>query len=285
MAELGQTLRGFWQQLLSAVNTIKPADYIDWLVVAILIYQAGLLVRETRAKQLIKGIAAILFVYWISIWLEMNTLKFMLDTIVRSGVLLLVVLFQPELRRALEQMGRSKLSGLGGFFGAGTDMLRREHLESLIKALRESCTRLSESGTGALIVLEREIMLGEIISSGTVIDAAVSDELITNLFFKNAPLHDGAMVIRNARVHAAGCYLPLSQNTEIARELGTRHRAALGMSENSDAVIIVVSEETGTISAACEARLTRGLSPQELHDLLREKLAPPEKTRRASHEE
>jgi diadenylate cyclase len=131
-------------------------------------------------------------------------------------------------------------------------------------------------------------MLGEIISSGTVLDAAVSDELVTNIFFKNSPLHDGAMVIRRARIHAAGCYLPLSQNTEIARELGTRHRAALGMSENSDSVVIVVSEETGAISAACESRLTRDLSPQALHDLLREKLAPPDAkpaSRRAGHEE
>jgi diadenylate cyclase len=290
MAELSQTLQSFWQQLLSAVSTIGFADYIDWLLVAFLIYHAGLLVRETRAKQLVKGIAAILLVYWISIWLEMNALRFFLETIVRSGVLLLVVLFQPELRRALEQVGRSKLSGLGGIFGTGTDILRREQVEGLIKALRESCTRLSESRTGALVVFEREIKLGEIISSGTVIDAAVSDGLVTNIFFKNSPLHDGAMVVRNARIHAAGCYLPLSQNTEIARELGTRHRAALGMSENSDAVIIVVSEETGAISAAYESRLVRNLSPQALHDLLREKLLPRDAekkpaSRRAGHEE
>jgi diadenylate cyclase len=261
-------------QLLSAVNTIKLADYIDWLVVAFLIYHAGKLVRETRAMQLIKGIAAILLVYFFAIQLEMNTLKFVLESIVRSGVLLLAVLFQPELRRALEQVGRSKISGLGALFGPDADVLRRERAERLITSVSKACEYLSERKTGALIVLERETKLGEIVKTGTVIDATPGVELITNIFFSNSPLHDGAMVAREGRLHAAGCFLPLSSNMEIGRELGTRHRAALGLSEVSDALVIVVSEETGAVSAAIDSRLNRSLSTGDLLSLMCEKLLP-----------
>lgn len=265
-----------WQDIensfMSAINTIKPADVIDWLVVAFLIYHAVKLVRETRAMQLVKGIAAILLVYVFASWWKMNTLSFVLENIIGSGVLLLVVLFQPELRRALEQMGRSKITGIGGILGADSTVIQREHIENLIKTLCDSCAYLSERKTGSLIVIERETMLGEIVKTGTVIDSKPSLELITNIFFTNSPLHDGAMVIRGGRLYAAGCYLPLSSNMEIGRELGTRHRAALGMSEVSDAVVIVVSEETGAISVAYESRLNRGLSAAVLDKLLREKL-------------
>ncbi len=271
--EFAQVWRGFWQQLISAVNTIKPAVYFDWLVVAFLIYHAVRLVRETRAMQLIKGIAAILLVYFFAIQLQMNTLRFVLETIVRSGVLLLAILFQPELRRALEQVGRSKLGGLGGFFAPAAS-LRRENIEENIRILRESCEYLSERKTGALIVVEREIKLGEAIKTGTVVDAEPSVELIANIFFTNSPLHDGAMVMRNGRVYAAGCYLPLSSNTEIGRELGTRHRAGLGMSEISDAIVIIISEETGFISFASESKLHRNYSARKLEDYLRKKLLP-----------
>jgi len=264
---------GFTNSFLSALKTIKPADFIDWLVVAFLIYHAVRLVRETRAMQLVKGITAITLVYIVSGWLELNTLRFALDHIIRSGILLVAILFQPELRRALEQMGRSKIAGgITGILSADASDFGAENTEALIKILCESTEYLSADRTGALIVVEREIKLGEIINTGTVIDSKPSVELIANLFFKNSPLHDGAMIIRGGRVYAAGCYLPLSDNMEIARELGTRHRAGLGMSEVSDAIVIIVSEESGAVSSAVESHLKRRLTPDELRGLLSKNL-------------
>lgn len=257
---------------MSAINTRKLSDAVDILVVAFLIYHAVRLVRETRAMQLVKGIAAILLVYLFASWWKMNTLSFVLENIIGSGVLLLAVLFQPELRRALEQMGRSKITGISGILGSDAAGMSRENVEALVGDICAGCVYLSERKTGALIVIERETKLGEIVKTGTVIDSKPSVELITNIFFTNSPLHDGAMIIRGNRLYAAGCYLPLSGNMEIGRELGTRHRAALGMSEISDAIVIVVSEETGAISAASESRLMRGLAPRDLKKLLKEKL-------------
>lgn len=270
MTDFIKFLRDFGDSFMGAIGTIRPSDLLDWLVVAFLLYHGIRLVRETRAMQLVKGIGALLLVYFFSSLLQMNTLSFVLKNIVGSGVLLFAVLFQPELRRALEQMGRSKLSGR--IRGMDISGLAREQSEALIKTLCDSCAYLSERKTGALIVIERETMLGEIVKTGTVIDSAPSVELISNIFFTNSPLHDGAMVIRDGRLHAAGCYLPLSTNMEIGRELGTRHRAALGMSEVSDAVVIIVSEETGAITVAFESRLQRRLSPHNLGNLLTAKL-------------
>lgn len=253
---------------MSAIHTIKPSDFIDWIVVAFLIYHGVRLVRETRAMQLVKGIAAILLVYFFAVRLQMNTLSFVLENIIGSGVLLLAVLFQPELRRALEQMGRSKIAGFSGILGIDAAAFRRGQIEDMIDVVCESCEYLSERKTGALIVVERETKIGEIVKTGTVIDSKASVELVTNIFFTNSPLHDGAMVVRGDRLYAAGCYLPLSSNMEIGRELGTRHRAALGMSEVSDAIVIVVSEETGAISVACESSLERRLTADILKKFL-----------------
>lgn len=273
MTDIIRLIRDFGDSFMGAIDTIMPSDILDWLVVAFLIYHGVRLVRETRAMQLVKGIAAILLVYFFSSWLKMNTLSFVLETIIGSGALLLAVLFQPELRRALEQMGRSKLGGrIWGIDSAG---VAREQNEELIRILCESCGELSENKTGALIVIERETKLGEVVKTGTVIDSIPSVELIGNIFFTNSPLHDGAMVVRDGRLYAAGCYLPLSGNMEIGRELGTRHRAALGMSENSDAVVIIVSEETGAITVAFESRLQRKLSTQNLGKFLNAKLMGP----------
>jgi len=272
VVNLNSIWHDFYNSLLSALKTIGPADFIDWLVVAFLIYHAVFLVRETRAMQLVKGIVAISVMSVLSNWLGMNTLKFALENILRSGVLLIAILFQPELRRALEQMGRSKIAGgITGILAADQTESEAESAEALINILCESVEHLSSEKTGALIVIEREIKLGEIINTGTVTDSKPSVELIEHLFFKNSPLHDGAMIIRAGRIYAAGCYLPLSEK-EIARELGTRHRAGLGMSEVSDAIIIIVSEETGAISAAVESALKRRLSPEELQGLLSKNL-------------
>ena len=269
-------IQSYWTEFsdnfISVVTKIRFIDVIDWLVVAFLIYHGIRLVRETRAMQLLKGIAAIFLVYFFANLFDMITLTFVMDTVVRSGMVLLAVLFQPELRRALEQMGRNNLISGIGRLGAPSAEQQREDLHAFIGILCKSCQALSESRTGAIIVIERQIKLGDVINTGTVIDASPSVELVGNIFFAKSPLHDGAMVVRNARLLAAGCYLPLSANTEIGRELGTRHRAALGLSEVSDAVIVVVSEETGAISVAIDSRLQRKLSSQNLGKLLTAKL-------------
>lgn len=249
-----------------------PGGILDIAVIAYIIYHGIRLVRETRAMQLLKGIVAIMVVYLIAIVLDMITLQFLIQIVTNLGLLSMVILFQPELRSSLEKVGRTQL-GLFRFGSAQPlDEKNVQMVESLIDTLVQSCVKLSEQKIGALIVIERTTKLGEVIATGTLIDASPSEELIGNIFFTNSPLHDGAMVIRGIRLHAAGCYLPLSQNMGIGRELGTRHRAALGMSEVSDAVIIIVSEETGAITIASDSRLQRGLSEKNLHKLLEIKL-------------
>lgn len=271
MSSILGTLAGFWDDFLAVLNTVSIVDIIDVLVVAYIIYHAVRLIRETRAMQLVKGIAAILFLYLVASWFNLVTLGLFIKNVLGVGITAVVVLFQPEIRRALEQMGRTQMISRFAS-GQSTSEPEQKLLGDMIDNVCKSCAYLSERKIGALIVIERETRLGEIIKTGTVIDSRPSVELIANIFFTNSPLHDGAMVIRDSRLHAAGCYLPLSQNMEIGRDLGTRHRAALGMSEVSDAVIIVVSEETGAITVAVDSRLQRKLSAQNLHKLLRAKL-------------
>lgn len=268
MSNLTNALTTFWTDFTSVIKSFNfPVDFIDIAVVAFIIYHAVRLVRETRAMQLIKGIAAILVVYFVAELLRMITLGFFMRSVISVGIFLLVVLFQPELRSVLDKMGRTKLGALR--LGGEVEI---QEMERLIDILTESSVYLSSQKTGALMVVERMTKLGDVIHTGTLLDAVPSMELITNVFFTNSPLHDGAMIIRDCRLHAAGCYLPLSQNMEISRELGTRHRAALGMSEVSDAVILVISEETGAITMASDSRLQRGLSEQNLRKLLQIKL-------------
>jgi len=263
----------FRDNLLSVLNSFKFTDVIDILVVAYLLYQAIRLVRETRAMQLTKGIAAVFGVYFAAQILSLNTMKFILQNVLTWGVIVVAVVFQPELRSALEQAGRSKFSPLGrGGDRSEEDLLL---IQELVDSVSSAAAYLSERRTGALMVIEREIKLGEIIKTGTTIDARSSLEMIANIFFPNSPMHDGAVIIRDCRLLAAGCFLPLSNNMTIGRELGTRHRAALGMSEVSDAVVVVVSEETGAITVAVDSRLQRGLSEKNLHKLLEAKLLGP----------
>jgi len=257
----------FRSNVLSILMLFSLSDVLDILVVAYLFYQLMRLVRETRAMQLIKGILAVLGLYVFATLAGMNTLGFFIQSIVASGIVMISVIFQPEIRRALEQLGRTKLSSLGRY-GADSAEARLRQTQEMIEALCAAAAYLSSYKTGALVVLERQTKLGEILNTGTVVDSKPSMELISNLFFHNAPLHDGAVVIRDGRLAAAGCFLPLSGNMEIGRELGTRHRAALGMSEVSDAVVVVVSEETGAISVAMNSRLQRGLTSTALHQIL-----------------
>lgn len=267
---LRETWLLFRDNVLNTLEGFQLRDALDILVVGYILYQIIRLIRDTRAMQLLKGIGLILILYFISQVIELNVLGFFIDNILSSGIIVLAVVFQPELRRALEQVGRTKITPLGRY-GDPTEELQRKN-EQMLEALCAAVTYLSSRKTGALLVIERETKLGEIIKTGTVINAEPSMELIANVFFPNSPLHDGAVIIREGRLFSAGCFLPLSSNMEIGRELGTRHRAALGMSEVSDAVVVIVSEETGAVSVAIDSRLQRKLSPKNLELLLHAKL-------------
>ena len=262
----------FWNNFTGTIGTFSFLDLIDILAVSAIIYYGLQLMRETRAIQLVKSIGVIFLLYFfsgLSPEVSMITLRFFLGKLLDSGLVVLVVLFQPELRRAMEHIGRSRFSDINPFQAAA---MEEDVMSGLIEILCESCEQLSASRTGALMVIERETKLGDIINTGTVIDAMPSVEMIGNIFFTNSPLHDGATVIREGRLFAAGCFLPLSENRDVARDLGTRHRAALGMSEVSDALIIVVSEETGNVSVTFDSRIQRQLSIQNLRKLLSAKL-------------
>ena len=241
----------------------KLQDFLDIMIVAYVIYNGIRLLRDTRAVQLIKGIAILIVVMLISEWLNLHVINFLLINTMQVGMIALIIVFQPELRRALERMGRSKLSR---FMHIDDNIAESE--EYIIEQICSAADELSKSKTGALIVFERATKIGEIIKSGIDIDSKVSAELIVNIFGPQTPLHDGAVVIRGSRIAAAACFLPLTQNSDINTELGTRHRAALGMSEASDAIIVIVSEETGKISIALEGALTRNLTVDSLGKVL-----------------
>lgn len=267
-----------FQYLISIMNTFTIFDLIDIVLVAFLIFKGFQLVRETRAEQLVKGIVFLILAYYLSLVLGLKTMTFILLNIMQFGVLALVVVFQPELRSALEHLGRSRLGRFNLFNFENTAEEELQDREAIL-AICEAAQTLQKNRIGALILFERQTKLGEIIKTGTIVNADISPELVVNVFYPKAPLHDGAMVVRMGRVFAAGCFLPLSQNQEISRELGTRHRAALGISENSDAMVVVVSEETGAISLALNGTLKRNLSVETLRIALEKGILPqkPEK--------
>ncbi|MBQ9415001.1 MAG: diadenylate cyclase CdaA [Clostridia bacterium] len=263
---IGSFFEGIWSQVMTFLSSINIfTSLIDILFIAFVIYSVIKLIRDSRAEQLMKGIVLFLLIYAFAALLDLKSVKFMLNILFDNALIVLVVIFQPELRRALERVGQSRLSGALSVIkknGAND-----EDIKSVRRAITAVCgavEQLQRQKMGALIVFERHTKLGEIIDSGTLINADPSPELIGNVFFNKAPLHDGAMIIRDARVHAAGCILPLTTQQQISSSLGTRHRAAVGMSENSDALIVVVSEETGAISLASGGNLTRDYTPKTL---------------------
>ena len=273
---------GVWtnmkEMFTGAIGAFRVQDAIDIALVAFLIYHLILLVRETRAGQLIKGVLLILLLYMAAAALELYTLRTIMEYVIRYGVIVLLILFQPELRRVLEQVGRTSLSNLTVFApNMSASEYERSQTIKTINAICDSCAALSKERIGALIVMEKETKIGDIISTGTIIDSQPSADLIKNVFFPNSPLHDGALVIRNSRLYAAGCFLPLSDNHEISRSLGTRHRAALGMSEVSDAVVVVVSEETGNITVAKDGKLNIGITVNTLSTILYREFVDDEK--------
>lgn len=235
-------------------DVIKVA--VDISIVSCVIYWLIILVKDTRAYQLIKGIFVLLVVMQLSDWFELTTISYILKNTMTYGVLALLVVFQPELRRALEQIGRSKFKDLFISEEETTEDKLNKTIEEVIRAVDV----LSKTFTGTLIVIEKSTRMGDIIKIGTSINADITAELLVNIFTPNTPLHDGAVVIREDKLMAAGCFLPLTENHDLSKELGTRHRAALGISENSDAIAVVVSEESGKISMAVNGGLTRNLS-------------------------
>ena len=254
------------------IRLIKMTDIIDIVLVAVITYQLLKMLKETRAIQLVKGIAILFVLMQVSAWMNFTTINYILRNVMQVGLFSVVVIFQPELRSLLERVGRSKVGKLIDFTSQREDIELEQMTEELVRAT----VNMSNTKTGALIVLERETKLGDIIKSGTVINAQISSSLLENIFVPNTPLHDGAVIIREDRISTAGCLLPLTSNINLSRELGTRHRAAIGMSEASDAVIIVVSEETGKISIAINGNLTRNLNAQTLKNAIMRALSSEE---------
>ena len=244
-------------------------DFLDICFVTFIIYSAIKLIRETRTAQLVKGLLLLGAVYAVVSVLQMETSRYFFNALFRDVLLVMIVVFQPEIRHIFETVGRSRVSSLFGLHARNAQLRYNEGITELIEELSRACNEMSERKVGALIVLERETLLGEVIETGTMVDAKVSEELLCNVFYPKAPLHDGAAVIRENRLCAAGCILPLTQHHDaVSSALGTRHRAALGMSEQSDAIIVVVSEETGAISIAKDGKLRRDLSDSALRDQL-----------------
>ena len=255
-----------WRYLL----TIQLTDVLDIAIMAFVLYKLLKLVQSTKSASLLKGLCVFMIALFLSYVLQLHSIYYLMSRMVDMGILALIILFQPEIRRILEQMGSRRIIA---FF---THTETGNTLEQTIGQTVLACTEMSQSRTGALIVFERENLLDDMVRSGTVLDAAVSSELLKNIFFVKAPMHDGAVIVRNGRVLGAGCMLPLSKNVNLSRELGMRHRAGIGMSENADAVVVIVSEETGSISVAIGGMLKRHLKPETLANILRNELLPQE---------
>lgn len=266
-----------FRALLNSILPIGFWDIADIIVLAVLIYKAIVLVKETRAGGLLKGIAVVLICYVIMSAVGMNAMAYIIRSLINIGMLAILILFQPEIRRSLEKVGQSKVTKLPvltSMSGENADAVTARW-NVAIEAICDACEDLSATTTGALIVIERETKLGEQIDTGTVLNAVPSKELFGNIFFKNTPLHDGAVIMRDGIILAAACFLPKPQKEEtINKALGSRHRAAIGMSENSDALVIVVSEETGAISVAENGSLERSFTRDSLKKMLRSKLIP-----------
>lgn len=260
----------FFREFTAMLPTIKFMDIVDILVVAFLIYKIIIMIQTTSSARIAKSILLILFLTIATQLLNMHLLNYLLDKILEVGLIALVVVFQPELRRMLEKLGGKRFREI---------LFVKEEVRNIDRVISQTvsaCETMSKERTGVLLVFERTMPLSEYMKTGTPIDAQVTSELLRNLFFTKASLHDGAVIIRNDRIAAAGCVLPLSEDRNISSDLGTRHRAGIGMSEVSDAVVVIVSEETGTISVAVGGMLKRHLAPQTLEKLLLNELAPSE---------
>ncbi len=262
------TLTEFLSNAVNYIKLISIADIVDIVIVAFLIYKLIGVIRKTNLMPVAKGLVVLLVVLWLSGVMHLTMINWLLRNIVELGLIALVIIFHPELRRFLEKVGSSRITGLfGGEYKA-------MNVESAIMQTVLACADLSRTRTGALIIFERDNQLADPISTGTLLNADVTAELMKNIFFVKAPLHDGAVIIKNGRIAAAGCMLPMSANMNLSRDLGMRHRAGIGVSERSDAVAVIVSEETGAISVAVDGMLKRHLSTETVETLLRKELVP-----------
>lgn len=254
------------------LGLIRIADVVDVAIMAFVIYKIISMMKRTRVGNIVKGVGIILLALWLSSETAFNLqgVNYILGHVLEWGVLALVIVFQPELRQLLETVGARNIKLLNFL----TPERKITEMEQAIEQTVVACTEMSRSRTGVLIVFERKNRLDEFLRTGTTMDASVSGELLKNIFFLKAPLHDGAVIIRDGRILAAACVLPLSKNANLSRDLGMRHRAGIGMSENSDAVVVIVSEETGSISVALGGMLKRHLKPETLDQLLRNELLP-----------
>ncbi len=254
------------QQAIRYIQTIGFSDLLDVAIIAFIFYRLILLMRNSQAGQVIKGVILLIVLLGLSDLFNLHVLNFLLNSVVQMGILALIVVFQPEIRHFLGQVGSSTIRRTLRFQG------ERDALETAITETVSAYQDMSRNKIGALTVFERNSILNDYIRTGTAMDAAVSEELMKNIFFPKAPLHDGAVIIRDGRIVGAGCVLPLSSNSNISRELGTRHRAGLGITEHTDAVVVICSEETGSISVAMEGMLKRHLAPETLERMLRNEL-------------
>lgn len=264
MAEITAFFKTIWDALLSFEF---PSDLFDIVFVTFIIYEAIKFIRGSRSFHLIKGIVFIALVFFFVKLTRMEASEYLLSSVIENALIVLVVLFAPEIRNILERFGRRSITdfSLLNFRNNGA---YKEEITALVNDFCKAAGEMSETKTGALVVFEREAPLSEVIKSGTVLDARSSVELFNGIFFKNSALHDGAVVVKNAKIYSAGCILPLTQNTAISSDLGTRHRAAIGMSEQTDAVVVVVSEETGGISVAINGNLQREVQTGKLREIL-----------------
>jgi len=258
----------FLRTVQEYVKLIGFFDVLDMAIVAFVVYHIFRFVRRSRSGQVVKAILLIVVALGVANLLQLQVVSFVLNNAVELGFIALVIIFQPEIRRFLEQMGSGKIKEI--FVQETID----DELEYAIRETVEAYTSLSKDKVGALMVFERKTMLDDVLKTGTPLDARVSAELLKNLFWNKAPLHDGAVIVRNGRIVGAGCMLPMSGNVNISRDLGMRHRAGIGISENSDAVVALVSEETGSISVAINGMLKRHLAPATLEQMLRNELMP-----------
>ncbi|MGM0396268.1 MAG: diadenylate cyclase CdaA [Bacillota bacterium] len=247
---------------------IRIRDIVDILIVAVVLYKLYTLIKETRAEQLLKGIGVLLVLTKLSEWQKLYTINWILGNAMTVGTLAILIVFQPELRRGLEYIGRSR------YFSKSLIEIRGENISKVVDEIVEATASLSRQKIGALMVLEKQTGLNEIVETGTKIGGIVSSDLLINIFIPNTPLHDGAVIIKDDIIKAAACFLPLTDSSTVSRELGTRHRAALGISERSDSLSIIVSEETGAISVAENGSISRYLDSKTLRQLLLEMYKP-----------
>ena len=272
-------IAGFFQGIGSLLATIGPGDIIDIIIVAYLIYKVIDLIRKTSSYNLAKGLFMLLIALWLSGVFNLTMINYILRKAVEIGLIALVIIFQPELRKLLAKMGSRNFYG---FFSPKAQNV--SEVEAAITQTVLACEQMAATKTGALIIFERSFKLNDIITTGTVIDADITAELLKNVFYPKAPLHDGALIIRDARIAAAGCVLPLTSNNNLSKDLGMRHRAGIGASEQSDAVVVIVSEETGAISIAIEGMLKRNLDRATFEKLLRSQLVREEEKKNTAAE-